>query len=199
MSIPVIQINFIFKKGLILKNLVLIPLLLSIVACAGVPKYQVSSDVEHTEISISSSNDSTDTTVRRLDASIYKGMCKVMGDGMHIGYALENDITQTIPPALIPTGKEITLTVVYQDARFAQNRFCGSTVQFTPLKEHKYKGHLYVSEEGQKCALKITDITDDRVIDLNVPKYACSYTGVADYKNMQPVHLNWNITVEQLY
>ncbi len=182
-----------------MKNLVFIPILTSIVACAGAPQYQPITDVEHTNISISSSNDSTGTTLRRLDASIYRGMCEIIDGGMHLGFDIENDIAQTIPPALIPTGEEITLTVVYQDARFAQNRFCGATVQFVPLKNHDYEGKLFVYEEGLKCALKIDDITKGEVVETNVPKYACTYTGVAEYENMQPVHHNWKIKVVPTY
>lgn len=172
-----------------MKYLILIPILISIVACAGAPKYLPKPGIEHTNLYIDSSNDSTGTTLRRLDASVYKGKCEFINGGAHLGFDTENDSSHVIPSVLIPVGEEITLKVLYQDAKINGNRFCGVSVKFEPLKGHVYEGKLTVIDNARKCSIIINDITQSKTIDLNVPDYTCGkWGGVNKFGvNMQPV------------
>ena len=164
--------------------------------CVNVPDYAPKVDSKVASIAISSTNDSTKTTVRTLAGFVFEGKCQQFEEGTRLGNTLKNEGFQELHSAKIPAEKEITLSVIYGDARFNENRACNSTVKFSPVENHQYSAFLEVSDEGMKCSLSIQDETLKEVVSLSIPEYACEVQGVAPYKNMQPAITEYEFLVQ---
>jgi len=163
--------------------------------CAAI--YQAPASKPTAEFQLASTNDSSGTTSRSIQAWIWKNEeCEQSEYGRRSGFKNTNDASIYLDPLRIVAGEKFVFTANYTDARFAQNRRCAITASFMPVAEHRYFALFLVGNDGLSCEVGVYDTTSGKneKVPFSMPPHLCDGGGKSDRANGQPLTTNWVIT-----
>ena len=183
------------KGSLLCEDLVVL-ICLALAPAACLPVYEVSPANDTAEFFLSTTNDSTATTLRTAYVWVFKDEeCTRSERGMRAGNAMNNDSEATTAPQKVLANEKFVFTASYGDARFAQNRRCAVTAGFIPRKNRRYKAQLVVTDDVRGCSLGIYDVTSskDQQIEFSMPQYLCVDSGKSTSLNGRPLWTDWHI------
>ena len=178
---------------------VLLPALIAVIVsgCSAVPEYVHQSDLPSAKFYLTSTNDSADTSVRRVDVFLYKNdSCETYDSGTGIGFQFENAAAHRTEEHLIPAESAVMINAVYMDARWGEGRTCSAMAGFTPQAGHAYQGHLQVTSDGLQCQLAVDDVTaSPSTVNLSFPEYVCDNRTSIKTLNGQAVRTSISLKV----
>lgn len=98
----------------------------------------------------------------------------------------------------IPANEPFTFAIWYSEARFAQNRECSYTAQFTPQEGRQYRANMELAGDMSSCRMNIEDrlAPQPSSVSFRSPQNSCAETLFGIAPNGQPTNLLWKIKVD---
>ena len=165
--------------------------------CANYQTYQADSSQPQASLIVSVNNDSAkDTTIRRVGVFAFD-TCNTPGRRLALINPKESSTAES-GEVRLTAGRPMTLSVIYSDARFAENRSCATTATFSPRPDVKYLADLQVDRSASTCTLRLIDRSSGAELkepEIIKPDMACTGDPKAQLANGVGIIHNYKITV----
>ncbi len=141
-------------------------------------------------------NDSKSTTLQNVFLWAFKNtQCEANEYGTRMGSVLSNSSPANTPPHTVVANEPLVFTAVYIDARFAQNRQCAITGEFTPLPNRRYVARLAATNDVGACDLGVYEAREGKQepLKIEMPEFVCEYGASRKLKNGRPLTTNWRV------
>ena len=168
---------------------------LAFVGCAT--SYKAPAGRPLAKLDFSVSTDSTRTTLLVTRILAYGGLdCKPNPNGELIEKRYQ-DPTELFNTIDIPANEPFTFAIWYSEARFAQNRECSYTAQFTPREGGQYRANMELLGNMSSCRMNIEERSGPQPsnVPFSSPEKSCSETLIGIVPNGKPTNLLWDIKV----
>ncbi len=160
--------------------------------CASI--YSAPQSKPTSEFYLVAENDSTGTTTQNVYLWAFKNTkCDTSDYGTRMGSVVSNSSPAMTPLQTVVANEPLVFTAVYVDSRFAQNRRCAITGEFTPLPNRRYVARLAVTKDVGACDLGLYDAAAGKqeAISFEMPEFICEYGATRKIKNGRPLRVQW--------